>query len=306
MYLRGTLVVNNHGRIHMNDEDYRLLDSRLDEISERLAKTEGELLNRTKKGLRQKLSEGGGLVALFLSLIIGGVTIYENFVSKPRQSIKAQELAIRADIADLGNISAQIAALPWRFDPAGASAQASLYQPRKTELVARLTDGLEKSPHVFHYVDLMLLVIELENVGRYDTALSLLATAFDQAENSIERANVFWSRGRIFGRQGNIADMNFNYELAITEFRLSGMRNTAWNIMEVYVQWASWTMGNKSCEHALDIHSKFVSDLAHVEVFDNTRQHFKLQFNKMLLDLQPITCGLEPFDDLDFETGFLN
>jgi hypothetical protein len=59
-------MVDNNGT-----ELFLKLDARLDDIAERVSKIEGKVSDNADKSFRKKISESGGLIALFLSIVIG-------------------------------------------------------------------------------------------------------------------------------------------------------------------------------------------------------------------------------------------
>ena len=272
---------------------YRI-DARVDEIGERVSKIEGRLDNKPPKGLRKSIPEYGGLIALILSIIIGGFTLYDKLLLQPEKDATQKETDFRSDIKELSNIVAQVSGLDWS-NPTAAQFQASTWTPQRLALLEKIKKSNEAMPSVLKFADRLFLANEYEFFNLTHEALEQADLAHQSATDATQTANAYWAKARLNGKLNNLVEMREFFMLAIDEFKSVGLKITAIPVMQVYIHLISLELISGTCETAEEAYSRMVVDFNLPEVWPSTKKQISKQFADMLLK-SPRTCNLEPIE----------
>lgn len=292
------LLTSQMGDSKLNDPEKETLfrlDSRIDTIGERISKIEGKLDDKASKGFKQKLSESGGLIALFLSIGIGSFTLYDKLVAQPSRDEIQQRISFRANITELSSIEARIAGLDWQIKPQSAMAESRALTPQILALIVKITEADKMMPNVMKFADRLLVAQKFENFGQLQDASKHADLALENATDQIQRANANWTRARIRGHQNKFTEMRELYALTVAEFKSIGLKSMAGSVMDVYGQWISFELSNSECGIARTVFSDMKLDLKNPDVWPQTRTHYVTAFNKLLSN-SPNTCELNLTD----------
>jgi hypothetical protein len=278
------------------------LDTRVDELGERLAKIEGGMNTERPKNVWQLLSGLGALVAFCLSLATSIYTVHNNFVAEPRKEREEratalakerqqQEVNFRNDVTSLAELVARIAGLDWVNNQQAANAQAGLLSPQRYALRDRIMASDTAMPNVLGFADRLLLTNELEFAGMWQKALEHTAKLHTAATNPGEKAYAHWAEARIHGGLNQLDAMRTSFTEAVAEFKAGGMSTYAGWVMQVYLQWVSLELVRGTCDTASPVHARMLADFNTPDVWDTTKQAFVPQYNLMLFSAQR-KCGL--------------
>ena len=273
-----------------HDEITQRLDTRLDNLSERVAWIEGKQAAAQLLSPRKLIADYGGIVALCLSILTGGFTLYDKFVLDPSRARLQAGIELRKDMNQLANITASIAGLNWSNVQA-ATAQANSWTPQRLALLDKITLSDKTTPGILKFADRLAISNEYEAFGRLDEALNQIAIAHKDASDITQRANTYWADARLNGKQKNLSRMRELYTKAIDQFKSGGISNTAFVILQTYTQWIALELANGDCGSAVESNQRMIKDMASSDVWPATRIEIGRQFNAKLAQ-SPRTCGL--------------
>ena len=266
------------------------IDSRVDEIAERVSEIEGKLYDKSQKSFLKKLSEYGGLMALILSLLIGSFTLYDKLLLQPNKEKKEAIVNFRNDINELLNIHARVAGLDWgNFQAANFQMQA--WTPQRMALLEKILLSDKTMPEVLKYADRIALANEHEFFGHIKEAMEQARLAKQLSVDAIQRANANWVEARLSGKLNELNKMRDFFIQTLNEFKTVGLKNVAINVMTVYLQWISLELANGTCSSAQDAHARMINDFILPDVPPRVKEEIKKQFEKMLTGA-PKNCGL--------------
>src|SRR6266404_108472 len=266
----------------MPPEDYVELllrmDTRLDVLTERMASVEGRQSEADKLSKKKWVAEYGGIVALFLSILIGGFTLYDKLVNDPGKARAQAAAELRTDMNQLSNIVATIAGLNWSNAPA-ATVQMNSLTPQRLALLDKIKREDKANPGILQFGDRLALAVEYETFARLDDALEQIAVANHVASDATQIANGHWAEARIKGKQKHVDQMRKLYSQSIDELKAVGMLNTAVPIMQVYTQWISLEFIYGDCAHAAEANRRMTDDMKSPDVWPGTRIQVAKDFN---------------------------
>lgn len=273
------------------DSKVETLDARVDGVTERLANMEGKYSELEKGSVKKKISEFGGILALFLSIVIGGYTVFDKFVSGPQRDFENQVKEVRKNLISLTDINSKIAGLDWRNSPAESQAQAGVWFPTRVALVEEIEGFYAKYPHILTISDIMTLANENAHFTRFDRFLKHANTALKLAITPIEQANSYWMLARAHGMLRSISEMRINYDDAISAFNQIGFEGNALSILQLQTQWMYFEMSNNGCSGAENVFVSFKENYDSPFVTQITRNEIKRQFDTMLNSINR-SCNL--------------
>jgi tetratricopeptide (TPR) repeat protein len=280
----------------MSDDEERLLfrlDERVDAIGERVATLEGKFEKEKVKGLKQRLSEYGGILALVLSIVIGAFTVYDKIIIQPQKARATESDDFRKDLDTLVQLSAQISSLDWRSNPIAAQAQAQSLTPQKIALIEKIERFGEMRPDELKYADRLMLANENELFMWYEKALMHAKKALELAVDSFQTANAYWAIARLNGKLNKPTEMRTYYEKAIREFQAVGLKTTAGAVMQLYTQWVYLELlDDESCASARKVFEAMKAVYSKPEVWPATKVASQSAFQAMVSQA-PRNCGLE-------------
>lgn len=272
-----------------NDVLYKL-DSRVDNLAERTARIEGEISAAKHISVGKLILDYGGVVALIISILTGGFTLYDAFLLRPAKERHEAAVDLRNDLNQLANINNSIVSLDWS-NPSIASARAQTWTPQKLALLEKIKIASKVMPADLKFADRLTIAQEYENFSRFQEALNEADLAFKVREDSIQEANALWTQARLNGKINKLTTMRELFLNALDVFKATGMKSFAGVVMQVYTQWISLELINGNCGSAKEAHAKMVKDLASPDVWQATRIETIKQFNIMLAQ-SPKTCDL--------------
>lgn len=282
----------------MSDDEKQFifrLDERVDAIGERIAALEGKLDKEKAKGLRQHLSEYGGILALVLSIVIGVFTIYDKVVIQPQREVAAELDTFRKDLDTLVQLSAQIFSLDWTGNPNAAQLQAQSLSPQRIALVEKIERFGEEHPDKLKFADRLMLANENELFMWYEKAITHANKALGISADPLQRANAYWAMARLNGKLNKLPDMRIYYEKAISEFEMVGLNTTAGLVMQLYTQWVNIELvQDQTCTSARKVFDAMKAVYLKTEVWPATKVQSRKEFQTMLSQ-SPKNCDLELF-----------
>jgi tetratricopeptide (TPR) repeat protein len=271
--------------------DFSSLDSRVDELGERIAKVEGRLSERTPP--RKLFAEYGGYIALVISILIGGWTLYDNAILQPIKDKAQAESTLRNNLNSLGSISARIARA-FSENVLAGNAELASATPQRLALLAEIEKAERSMPHVLNFADRLLLAAEYEQFGDIDNALRHVDLA--KANDVYQQANSDWRRARLLGAQGRLEAMRDSYRRALDGFKTLGLKKTAPDVLRLYGNWVGLEVGNDQCNSARNVYAQMVQDFRSSQVLPPLRVTIRGEFEQLLEQL-PQDCQLR-VDDL--------
>lgn len=205
------------------------LDTKVDALAERVGGLEGRLEERIPA--RKLIAEYGGYIALVISILVGGWTLYDNAFLRPIKDKKLAEDNLRTSLNNLANLSARIAKALTESPMAGSAELASL-TPQRLALLAEIEKADLKMPHVLNFADRLLLAAEYEQFGHIEKALHQIDLA--KAADVYQEANSDWRRARLLGADGRLEAMRDSYRCAVDGFKSLGLKKTAFDVLRLY------------------------------------------------------------------------
>jgi len=282
----------------MSDDERQFLfrlDERVDAIGERIATLEGKLEKEKAKGLRQHLSEYGGILALVLSILIGAFTVYDKIVVQPQKDQSAKSDSFRKDLDTLVQLSAQVSSLYWAGNPIAAQAQAQSLTPQKIALIEKIELFGEMHPDELKFADRLMLANENELFLWHEKALIHAKKALGISIDPLQKANAYWAIARLNGKLNKFPDMRTYYEKAISEFETVGLNANAGAVMQLYTQWVYMELvQNQTCTSAKKVFDAMKAVYSKTEVWPATKAQAQKEFQTMMSQ-SPRTCDLELF-----------
>jgi len=280
----------------MSDDEKQFLfrlDERVDAIAERIATLEGKLDKKKDKGLKQHLSEYGGIVALILSILIGVFTVYDKIIVQPQIDLAAKSDTFRKNLDTLVQLSAHISSLDWSNNPVAARSQVQSLTPQKIALIEKIELFGELHPDTLKFADRLMLANENELFLWHEKALAHAMKALEISVDTSQAANAYWAIARLNGKLDKLTEMRVYYEKAANKFEVAGLNINAAIVMQLYTQWVYMELiKNKTCSSARKVLDVMKSVYSKPEVWPITKKQSRLEFKKMLSQ-SPKTCGLE-------------
>lgn len=271
------------------------LDERVDAIGERVATLEGILEKENAKGLKQRLSEYGGILALVLSILIGAFTVYDKIVVLPKKDEAAKSDSFRKDLDTLVQLSAQISSLDWANNPLAAQAQAQSLTPQKTALIEKIERFGEIHPDELRFADRLMLANENEFFMWNEKALIHAKKALEISTDPLQKANAYWAIARLNGKLNKLPDMRTYYEKAISEFEMVGLNTSAGAVMQLYTQWVYIELvQDQTCTSAKKVFDAMKAVYSKTEVWPATKAQAQKEFQTMMSQ-SPTTCDFKLF-----------
>jgi hypothetical protein len=290
-----TMVLGCSGEDVMSDDEKQFLirlDERVDAIGERIATVEGKLQDKTK-GLKQHLSEYGGILALVLSIVIGTFTVYDKIVVQPKKDEATKSDAFRRDVDTLVQLSARISSLDWVSNPIAAQAQMQSLTPQRIALIEKIEHFGEAHPDKLKFADRLMLVNENEVFTWHEKSLIHAKKALEISVDPVQAANAYWAIARISGNLNRLADMRTYYEKAISEFMAVGLNANAGSVMQLYTHWVyKELIQSETCASAKKVFDAMQAVYSKPEVWPATKVATKSAFETMISQ-SPKTCGLK-------------
>lgn len=280
----------------MSDDEKQFLfrlDERVDAFGERLATLEGKLEKEKAKGMRKRLSEYGGVLALILSIVIGAFTVYDKVIRQPEEDEVVAFESFREDIGDLGKLTAQIASLDWKGNYEAAQAQAGSLTPLKVELIEKIEHYGEMHPDKLKFADRMMLANENVLFMWHEKAIVHAKKALEISADSQQAANAYWAIARMSGNLNKLPEMRFNFEKARNEFEVMGLKSSGFQMLQMFSQWVYYELiQNQSCDPAKDVFDAMKVLYSNPAVWPATKAATRNGFQNMLSGV-PKTCDLE-------------
>lgn len=208
-------------------------------LVERVATLEGRLEASRKKSLFERLSVWGGFVALLISIITGGYTIFGIVYKSPQLERQAQIEKLRKAIDSLAGLRAEF------FEKSKGDPQiiAQLATNKRSILENNATIAVALHniyPDVLSFSDHMLLGRTLSQLMRRDEAINHTYIAKRIAKNDFERAASEELLGDIFrdpGRGQDLKRVREHYQKSVTLYIHEDQNIFNPTIVGIYFRW---------------------------------------------------------------------
>lgn len=275
----------------MSEEGTKIaeLDNRLDSFAERMAAVEAVTIIE-KKGVIKRASEVGGLIALVLSLALGGFTLREELVVKPQEAERQHGEALRNAISELSKIQSELNSIDWN-DPAAQNKLGS-YAPRRVALLEKIRKHYKTEEDSLTFADHLLVALELMQFSKIDDARVHISAADSFASDHFQRAIVDVYEARVAGYQQDFSKMSESFSKATEEYLSLGVQQSGLDLFSTYIEWIGYEMAFVSCESASTVHEDFLKQLASSDVWPRVRERAKTGFDSMLTN-QNKSCGFD-------------
>lgn len=207
----------NEARIQNTKPDQAALEDQIDELTERVAKLEGQV-TKPQKTLFEVIAIRGGLLALAISIITGAYTIIDiSFLQRERELI-AFEASTRAKLDELSALNSELAEIGvsgnlLRFQTAMNSAS-----PRRLGLIQTIHSAYSEAPNIFNTADHMMLANEFASFQMPELALEHANEALSSAEQDIAIASAHTLVASLHSTPGpnfSVDAARSNYEAAV-------------------------------------------------------------------------------------------
>jgi hypothetical protein len=256
------------------------VDEKLNNISTRLSFVEGKLSIQGKSKIK-KLSDFGGLIALCISILIGGYTIYDKFIAGPTNYFEAKHKNIIEQLGKLVSIRANISALDWNSDSIGAQNQANVWFPQQISVLDEVQQFFEEYPNLAKYENYMLITKENETLGRNQLAMKFALMTKKITTNQGEIANIHWTIGRLGGKLGNVELMRTSYRKSINGFKILGSEGNGRSILSAYTEWIFYELLIPNCSAVKDLYSEYKGVYSADYIYPKTRDDISKTFIAM-------------------------
>jgi hypothetical protein len=256
------------------------VDEKLNNISTRLSFVEGKLSIQGKSKIK-KLSDFGGLIALCISILIGGYTIYDKFIAGPTNYFEAKHKNIIEQLGKLVSIRANISALDWNSDSIGAQNQANVWFPQQISVLDEVQQFFEEYPNLAKYENYMLITKENETLGRNQLAMKFALMTKKITTNQGEIANIHWTIGRLGGKLGNVELMRTSYRKSINGFKILGSEGNGRSILSAYTEWIFYELLIPNCSAVKDLYSEYKGVYSADYIYPKTRGDISKTFIAM-------------------------
>ncbi len=260
------------------------LDSRVDDVSERLSYIEGQIEAKQKKSFFERLGTIGGIFALFISILTGGYTLYDNFIDKPKREKLVKLENVRSTLNQIAEINTVVAKAQIEPTPANA-AVATAQMSKLIPLMTKAHNLYKEYPGVFNFADHMMMGNLLLNF-RYFREAHVHADESEQlAVTHIEKANYYWLKAKIFGAIGelqNLDEMRRFFQTAIDVSKSKDLQISIGTTFQIYSNWLLAELNTGKCPVAKIIFEKLSSDLKLRDVFVQTRAFVKNDVSRVI------------------------
>jgi hypothetical protein len=256
------------------------IDEKLNNISSRLSFIEGKFSIQSKSKIK-KISDFGGLIALCISILIGGYTIYDKSVADPSRNFSAKQKSIEDQIAKLVSIRASISALDWNSDIIKAQNQANVWFPHQISILDKVQSFFDKYPDLARYENYMLLSRENENLNRNEPSLKYALMAIKLPISQLELANIRRATGRLGAKLGNADLMRTSYKKSIDGYKKLGSKPYGQSILDAYIEWIYYELTIPNCNAVRDLYSEYQLVLSANYIHPVTRTNSNKNFVNM-------------------------
>jgi hypothetical protein len=268
------------------------IESRIEVIGDRLSRIEEKIGKTESRGIKKKLTEYGGILALALSILIATFTVFDKVVVQPQKAEQLRAADFRKNINSLIRLTSEIAGLDWIDNFSAAKSQAQILTPQKLALIDSIEKFGLKNPEKLKFSDRLMLANENELFSRFSESLAHAEIALELSVAPMEKANAYWAMARMNGRLKNIEVMRAKFDSAISQFKSMGYEQNVGNVMQVYIQWIGIEIiSSESCVFALEVFNQMKDDFNNPLVWPTTRKEIQSQF-QLMISKAPKNCGL--------------
>ena len=237
------------------------IESELDDIQDHI--------NREKRSVQQRISKWAGIVALSISIAVGGVTIHDRLFLDPRQRL-AQDLAQLDDIISrIGRVNMDVAYRTSSMETGSAGVNFSqIGNGIKLPLMLSAVDIIEKHPEHVPIFAFMTIIPELFQAQYHDRAISLGKIARKRVRKEEINAAVFSEFTRqvatAYMAKGSDSDRDNARRLyleSIEEAKTLGNISRPWIISNAIRDWSQMEARHGNCDESMEIFGKLVTDI---------------------------------------------
>lgn len=177
---------------------------------QRLSRIEGRL-EEDERSIAKRLSLWGGLVALVVSIMIGGFQIYEYTILRQREAREASIIQLGTFVRRITQLNSEIARSALLAEnpreKAIVNAEAKIINSEKLSIV-RLADRLlQEAPEAAGFATYATIAYEMLAQGNNDKALSYATTALEASQTTPEKAEALRYIARVLFAPGDTQDI---------------------------------------------------------------------------------------------------
>lgn len=192
----------------MINEDEQLSDDEdltLDLLIDRLDSIE-EKFELDRKSLFKRAGTWGGLVALFVSVLVGGLEIHDKTVGEEQRKKEAGLERVSDNVEKLSRYSQELTTLMANGKFLEANLRVPQISSERSRLLAEIDVIAEDVLAKLDSTTLMQLSYEYALVARFPESLNFVETAIDNAESPLIQVESRRYLGRLLGTRSEVYD----------------------------------------------------------------------------------------------------
>ena len=237
------------------------IESELDDIQDHIS--------RERRSVQQRISRWAGIVALSISIAVGGFTIHDNLFLGPRQRL-VQDLAQLDDIISrIGGVNLDVASRASSMKTGSAGVNFSqIGNGIKLPLTLSAVEIIEKHPEHVPIFAFMAIIPELSQAQYHDRAISLGEKAIERVRKEKINAAVFSEFTRqvatAYMGRGSDADRENARKLyleSIEEAKTLESISRPWIISNTIRDWSQMEAMHGNCDDSMEIFGRLVTDI---------------------------------------------
>ena len=232
--------------------------------SERIARLEGQIDADIRSPTR-KISQWFGLVALIISIAVGGFEVYENVVLRERAAVASDRNVLAEYIRKITELNSKNASLYFSAQNISmVNAVVKIQNLEKVSVLGLADRILSDRPEIASFASLFVLSSEHLNLGNTVQAHEYANLAFSLAATDIEKVEARRLVARTLfapGKGQDILNARSNFRQAVDEIRMIGtfLKNELFS--DVYIDWILVEGAFGRCEIAKEAWETFIADI---------------------------------------------
>ena len=233
-------------------------------VSERIARLEGQIDAETKSPIR-RIGQWFGLVALIISIAVGGFEVYENVVLREREAVAADRRVLAEYVRKITELNSKNASV---YISAQSSPMAiavmKIHNLEKMSILGLADRILSDRPEIASFAILFTLSSEHLNLGNIVRAHEYANLAFSLAATDMERMESRRLVARSLfapGQTQDIPNARSNFMQAANEIKEMETFLKRDLLANLYIDWITSEGAFGKCEIAEEAWETFLGDI---------------------------------------------
>ena len=233
-------------------------------VSERVARLEGQIDADIKSPTR-KISQWFGLVALIISIAVGGFQVYENVVLREREAVAADRKMLAEYVRKITELNSKNASMYISAQTSPmAIAVVKIQNLEKMSILGLADRILSDRPDIASFASLFALSSEHLNLGNTVRAHEYANLAFSRAVTGMEEVEARRLVARTLfapGKRQDIRNARNNFRQAVEKtMKMETFLKTDL-LANVYIDWITAEGAFGRCEIAKEAWETFIADV---------------------------------------------